>query len=43
MVGPFLINAQSFLEQGKVSGNFEADVQTYQPDIELGITDYCRL
>jgi hypothetical protein len=39
LIIPFLSNSQNFLEQSKVSGNFEADVQTYQPDVDLGITD----
>lgn len=30
--------SQNFLEGGKVRGNFQADVQTYEPNSEIGIT-----
>ncbi|MBI9033009.1 MAG: hypothetical protein JEZ03_00920 [Bacteroidales bacterium] len=36
LIGP--VSAQNILQQGHVSGNFQLDVQSYQPDTVLGIT-----
>lgn len=36
---PLLSEAQDFLQQSRINGNFELDLQSYQPDEALGIND----
>ena len=39
LLSPFIINAQDFIKNGEVHGNFQLDAQYYTPDAKLNVTD----